>query len=98
MTNGEKFKTAEERRMAYEDYCEECGKKHDPLMDEFGWLDFEYKEELKPCPFCGDSASLLSGTEDHYVICCNNECAAGLIARSFSSAEEAIDAWNRRAK
>lgn len=96
MTNGEKFKTANERRTAYENYCEECGKKHWALMDEFGWLDLEYKEELKPCPFCGSSASLHSGTEDHEIVCSNPDCDAAFIARSFSSIEEAIAAWNRR--
>lgn len=57
-----------------------------------------FKEDLKPCPFCGSEASVHSGTEDHYVLCRNDDCVAALVARSFSSREEAIAAWNKRAK
>jgi Lar family restriction alleviation protein len=98
MTNGEKFKTAEERRKAYDKYCEECKKEGFVLHNVLDWLDLEYKAELKLCPFCGTEARLISGTEDHYVVCRNADCAAALVARSFSSEEEAIDAWNRRAR
>jgi Lar family restriction alleviation protein len=104
MTNGEKFKTAEERQSNYNKFCKQYVKWHHcPLcysarFCRFKWLDLEYKEELKPCPFCGTEARLISGTEDHYVVCRNNDCAAALVARSFSSEEEAIAAWNRRAK
>ena len=63
------------------------------------WLDLKDNEgELKPCPFCGAGAHLISGTEDHYVVCRNDDCAAAIVARSFSSAEDAIAAWNRRVK
>jgi Lar family restriction alleviation protein len=96
-TNGEVFKTPIERRRAYNQYFEQCEKENSGIMDEFVWIDIEYKEELKPCPFCGSEASLFSGTEDHYVLCRNTDCAAALVARSFSSEGEAISAWNRRA-
>jgi hypothetical protein len=43
-----------------------------------------------------DMTNLHSGTEDHWIVCSNPDCAA-LVARSFSSEEEAINAWNRRA-
>jgi Lar family restriction alleviation protein len=106
MTNGEKFKTAEERAKAFDNYCisQKSGCNKCPLNKyagdacRFKWLDLEYKAELKLCPFCGTEARLISGTEDHYVVCRNDDCAAALVARSFSSEEEAIDAWNRRAK
>lgn len=105
MTNEEKFKTAKER---YEEFDEFCNKhtcdncpagKVGSLESEcaFNWLEFENEKELKPCPFCGNNARLLSGTECYEVICSNPDCAA-IIARSFPSREEAITAWNRRAK
>jgi Lar family restriction alleviation protein len=106
MTNGEKFKTAEERQSNFNKFCKQYERCHHcPLghparlgICRFHWLDLEYKEELLPCPFCGSEASINSGTEDHYVVCRNDDCAAAIIARSFSSPEEAIAAWNRRAK
>lgn len=106
MTNGEKFKTAEERQSNFHKFCTQYVRCHHCLLNHtarlgicrFKWLDLEYKEELKPCPFCGSEASINSGTEDHYVVCRNDDCAAALIARSFASAEEAIAAWNRRVK
>ena len=97
MTNSEKYKTAGERRSAYTKYCSMCYIENLPIQDEFVWLDLEYKDVLKPCPFCGSSASLKSGTVDHWILCSNKDCAAALVARSFSSADEAIAAWNRRA-
>lgn len=96
-TNGEVFKTPIERRRAYNQYFEQCEKENSGIMDEFVWLDMVYEEMIKPCPFCGCKASLLSGTEDHEIVCSNTDCAAALIARSFPSKAEAIAAWNRRA-
>lgn len=98
MTNGEKFKTASERKIAYSQYCDNCAENNKAVLSNFDWLDAEYVVKLKPCPFCGSNASLLSGTEDHEVVCSNSVCAAAIIARSFSSPEEAIAAWNRRVK
>lgn len=96
-TNGEVFKTLIERRRAYNQYFEQCKKENSGIMDEFVWLDMVYEEKIKPCPFCGSSASIISGTEDHYVVCRNDDCAAAIVARSFPSEAEAIAAWNRRA-
>ena len=57
MLNSEKFKSVEERRAAYEDYCEECIKKNVAFTDRFGWLELKCKEEKPcPCPFCGDES------------------------------------------
>lgn len=42
MTNGEKFKTAEERKKAYDKYCEECKKEDFVLHNVLDWLDNEY--------------------------------------------------------
>lgn len=109
MTNGEKFKTALERVDAFrhwcksQQHCDSCpvgkmiedNKRYSSQCALF-WLDLKYETGLEPCPFCGSEASLCSGTEDHYVLCKNENCAASLVARSFSSKEEAIEAWNRR--
>ena len=56
--------------------------------------------ELKPCPFCGDSAFLAEYTyafdtyctTTHVVEC--NGCHATTF--EYESPEEAADAWNRR--
>jgi hypothetical protein len=60
MTNGEKFKTAEERHTefsnwCYERECDDCELHfcNCPEGCAFHWLNLKYKEELKPCPFCG---------------------------------------------
>jgi Lar family restriction alleviation protein len=98
MTNAEKFKTAEERRMAYDDYCEECGKRHKAITDEFGWLELECKVELKPCPFCGGEARIIDLEDPEYkyyqIRCSKCMCKT----ESHLGMEEAIAVWNRRVK
>lgn len=64
--------------------------------------------ELKPCPFCGGEASevinileadpemaLAGVTEDNWKVLCLKCLGCGGIRRT---AEEAIEAWNRRAE
>lgn len=100
MTNAEKYKTSAERHSAYALFCESM-RSHDLaiLHDQFDWLELEYDVVLRSCPFCGSEARLISNSKkDHYAICRNNDCAAAIVARSFSSAKEAITAWNRRVK
>ena len=96
MTNAEKYKSPDERRIAYEDYCKVCEKEDKALMDEFWWLDLEYKEELKNCPFCGGKAGVVSGIHEgceyHWVEC--SECYGRSIGTSL--ADRTIAAWNRR--
>ena len=49
---------------------------------------------LKPCPFCGASAEMVSDFDDeHYVYCPN--CKGGW--KTMETPEEAAEAWNRRA-
>lgn len=97
MLNSEKFKSAEERRAAYEDYCEDCIKQNMAYTDRFGWLELEYKE-VKPCPFCGDeSVNVFRGihrSDIWYVSC--NKC--GIRTEGDTSGELAIATWNRRVK
>jgi Lar family restriction alleviation protein len=98
MTNGEMFKTASERTIAYSRYCDDCAKDGEDVLNGFDWLDAEYIVKLKSCPFCGSEASVVSRTEFHHVTCRNAGCTIALATRSFSSPEEAIAAWNKRAK
>lgn len=54
-------------------------------------------EELKPCPFCGESNTLFVEHDvSYYVVCnlCNYGC--GTTAPVVRSEQEAIEAWNRR--
>ena len=107
MTNGEKFKTAEERGKAFNAYCHSrlCA---DCELDGFNkcqesscyfhWLELEAKEEaLLPCPFCGGRAefnkTLVEGRTDGWVQC--TYCGVHFITKER---DEAIAAWNRRAK
>jgi Lar family restriction alleviation protein len=92
MTNGEKFKTPVERRRAYNQYFEQCEKENSGIMDEFVWIDIEYKEELKPCPFCGGEAMKRKSNRVYYVFCTN--CSVKTV--DSITPDGAIAAWNRR--
>lgn len=50
--------------------------------------------ELKPCPFCGGEASLITISSDnrYFAVCddCDNR------TNECFEVEEAIEAWNRR--
>lgn len=63
-------------------------------------------EKLKPCPFCGGEAELQYGgrgdreSAGMSFVRCKGCCAIGKkfeVSRKYSSDEEAIEAWNRRA-
>ena len=62
--------------------------------------------ELKPCPFCGGKAELIShrpyaspsGITDYYVKCGTEGCTLCLGGLCFTSQEETVRAWNRRVK
>lgn len=64
------------------------------------------REELKPCPFCGDPNPGVDHVEDRseweWVVTCsdwknkNTGCAAE-VRDAFATRKEAIAAWNRRA-
>ena len=107
MTNGEKFKTAEERTEAFGDYCDsqkigcdECPlNKYAGNMCRYAWLDLEHKEVLKPCPFCGGKAAMerMDVSDCKYRVRCSNvKCKIVLRTRWLKSAEEAAEDWNRR--
>ena len=55
--------------------------------------------KLKPCPFCGGEAHIdcFTGLDRPYFPVCNNEmCIAGDTIVTFSTENEAAEAWNRR--
>lgn len=61
--------------------------------------------ELKACPFCGDRPevfvdnavfSLLGIDEENTLFCVS--CHCGIHTTYFHKREDAIEAWNRRAK
>ena len=61
-------------------------------------------EELKPCPFCGGEAKLLTmtyrGGQVYGVFCTsdlNAEYQHGHFIDNYGLKEEAITSWNRRA-
>lgn len=97
MTNEQKFDSAEKRRVAYQNYCEECGKRHYAITDEFGWLELEYKEDLKPCPFCGGEniGVYKSSVADVWYATCNG---CGCKIDSYTDRDLAINNWNNRAR
>lgn len=107
MTNGERFKTVEERikefkKFCKERYCEGCSCKEtptgytSPIRCMLVWLDLEYKEELKPCPFCENANNLcvIDSDKGWYIVC--GECCCR--TDNKPSKDLAITAWNRRAK
>lgn len=101
MTNGEKFRNPDERGKAFSAYCRKqvCDKceldkfnKRQESCCFFHWLDLEYKEVLKPCPFCGSEAMNRKSNGLYYVFCTN--CSVKTV--DSITPDDAIAAWNRR--
>ena len=75
-----------------------------PNADMYGMtIDIPRKDSLKPCPFCGSKAELLtmsySGGKVYGVFCISDleaEYQHGHFIDNYRTQEEAIDAWNRR--
>lgn len=92
LTNEQKYKTAEERKVAYKAYIEDFTQ---PIIGQFEWLalEAEYEKKPKPCPFCGDECYVDDGATPR-VVCINKDscCYQGAIARNKA---EAIAAHNR---
>ena len=61
-------------------------------------------EELKPCPFCGSNKIKLYSENDKdlhgFIHFCSgyDDVMVKIESRLFHTEEEAIEAWNRRAK
>ena len=94
MTNGEKFKTAEERKVAYSQYCDDCAKNEEAVFCALDWIDAEYVVRLKPCPFCGGEAKSRKSNRVYYVFCTN--CSMKTV--DSTTPDGVIAAWNRRVK
>lgn len=52
--------------------------------------------ELKPCPFCYGSVSVVKVDNTWWKVCCD-DCPAEVGRYWFAKRSEAIEAWNRRA-
>ena len=64
--------------------------------------DERIKEDLKPCPFCGQEAyvknfSALSGSPAWVVFCQTKPCFGHSSSQAFATKERAAEAWNTRA-
>lgn len=106
MTNGEKFKTAEERNEAFRSFCtlskRACNacllSEHSSNRIEcaYTWLDLEAKEEKPmPCPFCGgECVNDDTGGYVSRLIC--KEC--GYRTSTYKTDKYAIAAHNRVCK
>ena len=57
-------------------------------------------EELKKCPFCGESAICKQISLGVFIVICKNWCVRMPPNKDsgFTSDREAIKAWNRRAE
>ena len=58
-------------------------------------IENKQQPELRPCPFCGGSATMhstLLKDGDHIIVC--NKCGAA--SGYFPNREEAVRAWDRR--
>lgn len=108
MTNAEKYKTPKERAKEYKKYCSshggchKCGlNKYAGSVCRYAWLDLEYKEELKPCPFCGETKTTRIEKDNSgcfRVECQNLKCEMNPKTPWCDIVESAIGVWNRRAK
>ena len=58
------------------------------------------REELKPCPFCGDTYIRVRRSRAGWSAGCNtiNCVACNGYVRTYTTEQETIEAWNRREK
>ena len=106
MKNFEKYKTPEERGIAFNKFCSshrlcsDCACLENSDTCKFKWLELEYEEKPLPCPFCGDAHIEIydeySKVYRSYRFMCKN-CEAEIVINAQSK-EEAIKKWNRRAE
>ena len=63
----------------------------------------EVKQELKPCPFCGETPTLERYTDLYNMVkygieCRGSDCEIQPFTAWYADKAEAIEAWNRRAE
>lgn len=113
MTNEQKYKTAEERVRAFEDWCNDIqvgGECHACKLSKIAshwvcfahWLNLEAeKEKTEPCPFCGgethNNLGHLKVGVVHYWVDCISPDCMYRSAH-YTDKDEAIAAHNRVAK
>ena len=105
MNNEQKYKTADERNDAFNEWCfnRDCKtcklKAHNFDGGDgcrFYWLALEAEEEKpEPCPFCGGECRTVVNQYEDHVVGCDNCCYC---SREFNSDSEAIAAHNRVAR
>lgn len=54
--------------------------------------------KLKPCPFCGEEATVVACCEGYVVECNNENCACVYGGNMTLTRNEVIKLWNKRAK
>ena len=108
MLNKDKYKTAEARNYAFNEWCfnrdcETCKLKAHNFDGgagcRFYWLDLEAEEEkLEPCPFCGGKTHInlghmKTGVVHYWVDCVSPECMYR--SAHYTDKDAAIAAHNR---
>ena len=102
MTNEEKYKTLEERNVAFTEFCDghTCDKCQCDALDgdcHFAWLSLEVKENPSNCPFCDGGADVVVNDGPTMTMGVCVKCkSCGASSMTFNTREAAIAAWNRR--
>jgi hypothetical protein len=94
MKNSEKYKTIEERVLAYTNYRAICCATSRDFLGEFAWLELEYDEAdyIRNCPFCSGEAKV---SQPEGVIRC---LRCGAQTKAFNNIGMVIAAWNKRSQ
>lgn len=81
-------------------YCTECGLHYRAFANKdmavSDWNERTINAQLKPCPFCGEYANLLRGSDfsnNYWRVACGR-CLAE--TRKVNSPDDAIGLWNKR--
>ena len=94
MTNGEKYKTAKERKVAYIRYCKDCSENEDAVLDTFDWLDAEYIPPPETIPDIIAEIRKKHPAKDYPA-----EYGGGEVPNKMRKLADRIEAaWNRRTK
>ena len=94
MTNGEKFKTAEERKVAYFLYCDDFTENEEAVFDTFDWLDAEYIPPPETIPDIIAEIRKKHPAEEYPA-----EYGGGEVPNKMRLLADRIEAaWNRRVK
>jgi hypothetical protein len=94
MTNAKKFKTADERKKAYSQYCDDCAEDDKAVFGTFDWLDMEYVPPPETIP---DIVAEIR--KKHPAKKYPAEYGGGEVPNKMRDLADRIEsAWNRRAK